>query len=157
MFSKSNKKNDMSSDGKSARPAPPSIISTDLKITGDLHCEGEIQIDGNIEGDIRTNSLLIGKTAIIKGEIVADSVRVHGTVNGQIKARTVILATTAHVVGDILHEDLAIENGAFLEGHCKRIPSQTEAVQQQRKVEILKSTGSNDQATKPVQPVNVAG
>jgi len=48
-------------------------------------------------------------------------VRVHGTVNGQIKARSVQLAKTAHVVGDILHEDLAIETGAFLEGHCKRL------------------------------------
>ena len=31
------------------------------------------------------------------------------------------LAKTAHVVGDILHEALAIEQGAFLEGHCRRL------------------------------------
>lgn len=41
--------------------------------------------------------------------------------SSQIKARSVQLAKTAHVVGDILHEDLAIETGAFLEGHCKRL------------------------------------
>jgi len=48
-------------------------------------------------------------------------VRVHGAVTGQIKARSVNLASTARVIGDILHQDLAIETGAFLEGHCKRM------------------------------------
>ena len=43
--------------------------------------------------------------------------RVHGRVNGQIKAKFVNLAKTAHVVGDILHENLSIQEGAFLEGH----------------------------------------
>ncbi len=53
--------------------------------------------------------------------IVGDTVRVYGTVNGQIKARAVTLAKSAHVVGNILHENLSIEEGAFLEGHCKRL------------------------------------
>ena len=154
MFSKNNKDQASTPDNKISKPAPPSIISTDVKMTGDLNCEGEIQIEGTIEGDIRTNSLLIGQTAKIKGEVVADSVRVHGTVYGQIKARTVILAKSAHVVGDILHEDLAIETGAFLEGHCKRIPEKS-SLAEQRKVEVLKSTNSNDTNKNPV-PVNAA-
>jgi len=103
------------------KPSPPTLISMDLRIVGDLRSDGEIQVDGSIEGDIRSKTLLIGETAHIKGEITADSVVIHGTINGQIKARSVKLAKTAHMVGDILHEDLAIETGAFLEGHCKRI------------------------------------
>ena len=125
MFSRNNKNKETPPTGQKpavpAKPAVPSIISADLKMTGDLHSDGEIQVDGTIVGDIRTKSLLIGKTANIKGEIIADNVRVHGNVNGQIKARSVILAKTAHVIGDILHEDLSIETGAFLEGLCKRM------------------------------------
>ena len=104
-----------------AKPAPPTLISKDLRIVGDLRSDGEIQIDGAIEGDVRSKTLLIGESAHIKGEVTADSVIIHGAVNGQIKSRSVKLARTAHVVGDILHDDLAIETGAFLEGHCKRI------------------------------------
>ncbi len=37
------------------------------------------------------------------------------------KGANVTLAKTAKVTGDILHQTLAIEPGAFLEGHCKRI------------------------------------
>jgi len=103
------------------KSSPPSIISADLKIVGDLNSDGEIQVDGTVDGDIRTKSLLVGQTANITGEIVADTVHVHGNINGQIKSRSVNLAKSAHVVGDVLHEDLAIETGAFLEGHCKRM------------------------------------
>ena len=120
MFSKTNKK--APADNKPVPvPSPPSIISRDLKIVGDLHSDGEIQIDGNVSGDIRTRILIVGETAKIRGEIVAETIHVLGRVDGQIKAKVVKLADTAHVVGDILHEDLSIETGAFLEGHCKRM------------------------------------
>ena len=136
MFSKSSKdaaKPEPQTDGPAspAKPSPPTLISKDLRIVGDLRSDGEIQVDGAIEGDIRSKTLLVGETAHLKGEITADSVVIHGTVNGQIKARSVKLARTAHMVGDILHEDLAIETGAFLEGHCKRIqekPASTKPV-----------------------------
>lgn len=124
MFSKSSSKPAVSGPTEPAKVAAPSIISEDLKIVGDLHSAGEIQVDGRVDGDVRTNALLIGESAVIKGEIVADSVIVHGTVNGQIKASSVKLAKTSRVTGDILHEDLAIEKGAFLEGHCKRMSAE---------------------------------
>ncbi|MBT3767982.1 MAG: polymer-forming cytoskeletal protein [Rhodospirillaceae bacterium] len=127
MFSKTNNKSN-SSSGTAAEAAvrsAPSILSSDMRITGNLNSDGEIQVDGTIEGDIRTKILLIGQGAEVKGEIVADSIHVHGTIHGQIKARSVVLAKTAHVVGDILHEDLSIEKGAFLEGHCKSISKST--------------------------------
>ncbi len=128
MFSKSSKSSINPAESKPVvKSSPPSIISADLKIVGDLSSDGEIQVDGTIDGDIRTKSLLVGETADITGEIVADSVHVHGAVNGQIKSRSVNLAKTAHVVGDVLHEDLSIETGAFLEGHCKRMANKTEA------------------------------
>ena len=129
MFTKNNKealKNEASrvTTATPAKSAPPTLISKDLRIIGDLQSEGEVQIDGSVEGDIRSQLLLIGESAQITGEITTDSVIVHGMVKGHIKSREVKLARTANVIGDILHEDLAIETGAFLEGHCKRIQGQ---------------------------------
>ena len=134
--------------GASPRSAPPSLISDDLAIAGDLEGEGEVQIDGTVNGDIRCNTLLVGESANIKGEIIADSVRVHGTVNGQIKARTVSLARTARVVGNILHENLSIEQGAFLEGHCKRIDTKKEGADTPINL-MVKGAGGADMAAKP--------
>tara|TARA_B100001142_G_C14144614_1_gene582016 strand:- start:120 stop:662 length:543 start_codon:yes stop_codon:yes gene_type:complete len=103
----------------SMKQIPPSIISSDVKLVGQIDSEGEVQIDGNFEGDIRTKVLLVGKTGTIKGEVIAQTVHIHGSVNGHVKARDVNLAKTAHVIGNILHENMSIETGAFLEGNCK--------------------------------------
>ena len=103
------------------KPGPPSIISADMQIVGDLVSTGETQIDGTVDGDIKCKDLLVGETAVIKGEISAETIRVHGAVNGEIKAGNVILAATANVVGNILHENISIEKGARLEGHLTRM------------------------------------
>ena len=121
MFSKNKSEETEATDGKPAKPAVPSIISEDLTITGNLLSKGEIQIDGRVEGDIDTETLLVGESAHINGDVRAKRVHVYGHVNGQITAQSVTLASTAHVKGDIVHEDLSIEKGAFLEGHCQRI------------------------------------
>ncbi len=134
--------------GPPPRSAPPSLISNDLAIAGDLEGKGEVQIDGTVNGNIRCNTLLVGESANITGEIIAESVRVHGTINGQIKARSVSLARTARVVGNILHENLSIEQGAFLEGHCKRIDPKKEDVAAPVNL-MVKSAGGADTAAKP--------
>jgi cytoskeletal protein CcmA (bactofilin family) len=122
MFSRSTKSSSSSKDlTVKTKPSTPSIISSDVRIIGDLQSQGEVQVDGAIDGDIRTHTLLVGEEAHITGEIISDTVIIRGSVTGQVKARSVELAKTAHVIGDILHEDLAMETGAFLEGHCKRI------------------------------------
>ena len=97
----------------------PSIISANLHIVGNLKTEGEIQVDGIIDGDVSVKALTVGANATVNGAIEADEVVVHGSVNGQINARRVELAKSAKVVGDILHESLVVEAGAYLEGHCK--------------------------------------
>ena len=97
----------------------PSLVSTDLEITGDLKTPGEVQLDGTIEGDITCAKLIVGEKACITGLVEADEVVIRGKIIGQIKAHSGELAKTAHVVGDIWHDILAVDAGAFLEGHCK--------------------------------------
>lgn len=104
---------------RGGRAAAPSIFSTDLLVEGTLHSEGDIQIDGRIDGNIRSGSLTVGDKAVINGEIVANDVIVRGRVLGSIRARKVQLSSTAHVEGDILHNALAVESGAFFDGNCR--------------------------------------
>ena len=62
-----------------ARPTPrsaaPSIISSDLKILGDLISAGDLQVDGIVEGDIQSRSLTIGEGAVVNGNVVAETTR----------------------------------------------------------------------------------
>ncbi len=97
----------------------PSILAADAIITGTIHCDGDMQIDGRVEGDVRSISLVIGEKAEIHGEVLAEDVTVRGRVIGRIRARKVLLCATSHVEGDILHEAFAVESGAFFEGNCR--------------------------------------
>ncbi|HTQ12814.1 MAG TPA: polymer-forming cytoskeletal protein [Rhizomicrobium sp.] len=104
---------------RAGRSAAPSIISADLVVQGTLTSTGDIQIDGRVEGDVRSSGLVIGDKAFIQGEVFADDVTVRGRVQGGIRARKVLLCATCHVEGNILHEAFAVEAGAFFEGNCR--------------------------------------
>ena len=103
--------------------ATQSIISRDLKIKGDLICNGDIQIDGEVEGDVQGRSITVGEGADVHGTISSDNIRICGSVNGQLKGQSVVLAKTAKLIGDVVHQTLAVEPGAFFEGQCRRIES----------------------------------
>jgi cytoskeletal protein CcmA (bactofilin family) len=99
--------------------AAPSIISNDLVVIGTLTSTGDIQIDGRVDGDIRSGSVTIGEKANFEGEIIAEECTIRGRVNGIVRARKVQLSSTCHMEGTILHEALAVEVGAFFEGTCR--------------------------------------
>lgn len=121
--------------GRAEAPAavhPPSILSPDLTVEGNLVSDGDIQLDGRVTGDVHTRRLTVGEGAVVTGAIVADSVRVAGTVDGEITAVSVELTATAKVSGDINHDSLAIQAGAFVQGLCRRMDTG-----QKRRVEEL--------------------
>lgn len=98
----------------------PSIIVSDLNISGDLVSDGAIEIGGKVYGNIRCNIVTIRKGALVKGDIVANELNVQGRVEGLIKARSVNLSGTAEVVGEVVYSYLSIEAGANIDGSCKK-------------------------------------
>jgi cytoskeletal protein CcmA (bactofilin family) len=103
----------------SATRAGPSIISADVKIVGSILSQGELEIFGQIEGDVRSSALTVGETGAVRGEVIAESVVIRGTIEGRIRGRKVQLCTGAKVRGDIFHASLAIEPNAIFEGAVK--------------------------------------
>ncbi len=100
--------------------ASPSLLSSDLTIKGNISTAGDIQIEGNIEGDVRAHLLTVGESATIRGEVVADDVVVNGRVIGRVRGLKVRLTASAKVEGDIVHKTIAIESGAHFEGSVQR-------------------------------------
>ncbi len=102
-----------------AKP-PASVLSADLQITGNIKTTGDVNIEGNVEGDIRAHLLTVGEGATVKGECMADDVVVNGRVIGKVRGLKVRLTSTARVEGDIIHKTIAIESGAHFEGSVQR-------------------------------------
>jgi cytoskeletal protein CcmA (bactofilin family) len=107
------------SPGPSASKMVPSIISEDLTIKGNVTSKGEIQVDGEVEGDIRCGSLLLGDKSKVTGGVAAEDVVVRGHLVGSIRGLRITLQTQSHVEGDIFHQSLAMEQGAYFEGKSR--------------------------------------
>lgn len=112
-----------------ARPAPAfrpggpstaSVIGPDLVIQGNLTSKGEVQIDGEVQGDVYGTHIIIGENARVTGSIVAEECVIRGHLLGTVRGRRVLLQSTSHVEGDIYHQTMAIEQGAFFEGKSRR-------------------------------------
>lgn len=95
----------------------PSIISASVLITGDIESPGEIQLDGDIKGNVHCASLTLGETGSILGKVVANSITLRGQVEGEVIGTVVRLEKTARISGDIMHQTLSVEAGARLSGN----------------------------------------
>ena len=96
------------------------VIQKDVAVKGALLTDGEVELNGLVEGAICAKVVEIGVNAKLKGEIVAESAIVNGRVEGRITARMIRLAAGAHILGDLIHQRLAIEDGAEFEGQVLR-------------------------------------
>jgi len=100
--------------------AVPSLLSQDLVITGDIKTDGEVQIDGRLDGNLTASRIMVGEHGAVNGKIVATSVIVRGKVTGKIDASSIELSETANVQADLIQDKLIIANGAFFDGKCAR-------------------------------------
>jgi cytoskeletal protein CcmA (bactofilin family) len=96
------------------------LIGLGTEITGDILCNGDLRIDGNLSGNITSKGkIVIGETGKIRGEIVCKNSDVSGIVEGKVTvAELLSLKSTARVNGDITTSKLAIEPGARFTGYC---------------------------------------
>jgi cytoskeletal protein CcmA (bactofilin family) len=107
------------SPGPNASKMVPSIIGEDLTIKGNVTSKGEIQLDGEIEGEIHCSSLLLGDKSNVRGGVAAEDVVVRGHLVGSIRGLRITLQAQSHVEGDIFHQSLAMEQGAYFEGQSR--------------------------------------
>jgi cytoskeletal protein CcmA (bactofilin family) len=96
------------------------IISRGVKIEGKITSSGNIRIDGEIQGDIFSESnITIGEVAKVKGQINANIITIGGKVSGIVRAKDkLILDSKSNLKGDIFTKNLVIDEGAKFDGKC---------------------------------------
>ena len=98
----------------------PTIIGENTKVSGDINSNGILHVDGYMEGDINCEELVIGMKGNILGTVKAQSMYLYGTLQGKAVADSLFIAKTAKLIGDATHNTIAIEPGAYIDGHCIR-------------------------------------
>jgi cytoskeletal protein CcmA (bactofilin family) len=131
----------------------PSVIGPELQVTGNLVSRGEVQIEGEINGDVHGSHVLVGENATVTGGIVADEVVVRGHVMGSLRGKRVLLQSTCRVEGDVYHQTLAIEQGAYFEGKSRRTEDPTAGLASTARAAVEPVAAPPVQPAMPSEPI----
>ncbi len=98
-----------------------SFIAENLVINGDISSQaGIVEILGKVNGNCTIENLTIRESGVVTGDLACEVVKIKGTLHGSISGNSVIILSNATVVGDISYVNLSVEDGANIDGKCKR-------------------------------------
>ena len=100
-----------------------SRISAGTVIKGEIQSPNDIRIDGTFEGRIQSKGrVVVGESAIIKGDIVCENVDLWGKVDGNLFVKNTLSLKEGCVVDGNLHiRRLSVELGSTFNGNCRMI------------------------------------
>ena len=133
------------SGGKINTKDVETIIGSSVKVEGNFVCQGNMVIDGEVKGSVKTHGMLrVGHQAIIVADIEAASAKIAGQVKGNIKTDDYLEITqTAKIFGDIEAVRLLVVEGALLNGHCTMTAQ--EGKQSRAKTAVQKTATENEE------------
>lgn len=100
---------------------PETIVSSSMRIEGELKSNGNIIIDGTINGKVHTSKdLIVGPSAQIEADILAANATIAGVIRGNVSVKGLLqIMETGKIVGNISCGSLGIREGAYFSGACK--------------------------------------
>lgn len=101
------------------------IIGASIKVKGNFHGQGNIIIEGQLEGTLRTDAnLFIGEKAKISANLEANDAIINGEIKGSLKIHQYLaIGPTAKIIGDINYSEISIERGAIINGQIIYVPN----------------------------------
>ncbi|NUB46546.1 polymer-forming cytoskeletal protein [Fertoebacter nigrum] len=96
-----------------------STLAADLRVTGDISCDGSIEVMGSVDGTLTARGLLVGNEGRVNGTVSAEIIEVRGRMDGRISCSSLTLRGSAQVTADVTYRTLIIESGAQIDGRFK--------------------------------------
>lgn len=117
------------------------IIGSGSAISGSIHVNGFVRVDGDIDGNLETDgNIIIGENARIRGNVTGKAVTICGIVLGNIFAEESLkLLSDSAVMGDIISHKVQIEDSAKFHGHCISIQDDEQYQSEKEKYFLSKS------------------
>ncbi len=106
------------SSSDATTPAPNTLIGPEALISGEITTSDVIQIEGRVEGKIKSTGLVvIGEAGRVKAEIEAENVSIRGKLEGDCTAKNRLeITNTGRVVGNLSAPLIAVAEGAVFRG-----------------------------------------
>jgi cytoskeletal protein CcmA (bactofilin family) len=104
---------------KAGAKAGTTVISDGTLIRGGIDTTGAIFCDGKFEGGISADSLTIGKSGEVVGDIKVTTLTISGTIDGIIDAEDVHILENGKIIGKMQYDTLTIDKNGIFEGEGK--------------------------------------
>jgi cytoskeletal protein CcmA (bactofilin family) len=94
------------------------LLAKGVVLTGEIHVDGTVRIDGRLDGEIQTKGhVIIGEDGLVQGMITAGTVISSGRIKAKVTAmERVQLLKTATLIGEVHTPALIMEEGAKIQG-----------------------------------------
>ncbi|QSX04690.1 polymer-forming cytoskeletal protein [Sedimentibacter sp. zth1] len=95
------------------------IVSTGIEIEGKFTSIDCIRLDCKVMGEVISESLYLGESGYIKGDINCENIIISGKIDGNVNCNGKMhIKETGVVNGDIIVNTLSMEEGATFTGKC---------------------------------------
>ncbi len=108
--------------GSSPQNSIDSLIGVGTRVEGNVFFSGGLRVDGDVRGNISSESgqegtLVISEKASVEGAISVGHVVINGTVIGPVFAgESLELLPSARVTGDVEYHQIEMQQGAVIQG-----------------------------------------
>ena len=106
------------------------VLGPNTSFQGHMRSDGNVRVDGVFEGSIETaGNVIIGPSARVMADIIANAVQVWGAVRGNVTAQGRLeILPSGRVWGDIRVASLLIDEGGVFRGQCSMAGDDIEAL-----------------------------
>ena len=118
---------------KVEKEAISSIIDKSMTIKGEISFKGKARIDGEINGNIEGEHLILSETGKVTGDISVSSLNCYGSLEGNVRANILTARKNCSIHGKIIADSLTVEPGAAIEGEIRAAAKDEKPVTKQAK------------------------
>ena len=94
-----------------------SFVGSNAQFKGEMNVKGTLRVDGNIEGFLNADCVILSESALVKGDIAAQKIIIGGKVEGNLRARELVeIQSKGKVLGEIFTAKLSVTEGAEFNG-----------------------------------------
>jgi cytoskeletal protein CcmA (bactofilin family) len=111
-----------------------SFVGMNSTFKGDLTVKGTLRVDGTVEGQLEADYVILGESAVVKGEVKAKKIIIGGKVDGDVRSQEMVeIKSKGKVLGDIFTQKLAIIEGGEFNGKVEMKKEQSKVIGLERK------------------------
>lgn len=95
-------------------------IGEGVSLSGSIQAQDVVVVDGNVEGEIWCNQLIVGETGVVNGKIAVTEADIYGRVGSDIAVKQLmIVRSSGRVEGKWIYGEIEVEKGGILTGSAE--------------------------------------